>query len=82
MTKNEVIKCLNEANRLAEGAYWYVNKLPHDWAQPVYYSDGLKELRRLLTEVDNVTLDLMNKIKEQKRRLTLRDDDDTNAKME
>jgi hypothetical protein len=63
MNKDEVIKCLNEANRLAEGAYWYVNKIPHDWAQPVYYSDGLKELRRLLTEVDKVTLDLKNKIK-------------------
>lgn len=63
-TEEVIITHAEEANHNAERAYWWIKGIDRDEAQRLGLNDMVQSVLNLLQKVDNITLDIVIKIKQ------------------
>lgn len=62
--KNEILTHVEEANHNAERAYWWIKGIDSNEAKHLGLNNMVQSVLNLLQEVDNITVDIIIKIKQ------------------
>lgn len=63
-TEEVIITHAEEANHNAERAYWWIKGIDRNEAQRLGLNDMVQSVLNLLQKVDNITMDIVIKIKQ------------------
>ena len=66
-TLKQLMNSVEQANNRAEASYWWMKGIDMKQAEELQVADKVKDVLKLLSKVDNITIDIIIQIKNKKQ---------------